>query len=625
VGIEPQTVRFCGVCRSVYHADFARCPNDGGPLEVRADDPLLGATVGHYEVEAFIGGGAMGRVYRCHHIHLQHKQFALKVLRGDLAAQMAMRLRFTQEAEAASRLVHPNVVSVTDFGRTDDGLLYLAMDLVEGETLGAIIERGPMPVARVVQLVKAMCEGLAHAHELGFVHRDFKPDNVIVVGDEPRIVDFGLAIHADPDSDAARLTTAGTAVGTPLYAAPEQAREGPVDHRADLFALGVTMFEMLAGTTPFEGSVLALLYLNAEGERPAIADRAPGVEVPVRLERLVRRLMAVSPEGRPASARSVIRELQIVELELEHPAAVVVIPSSPITEKIMRPRAPSSVWPRVAAAVAAVAVAAVVAFVAIGGADDSSVPATVSAAKPASEPARVAVPHEQPIDAAVAAVPDAEPPPERIADVPPPPPPPSHPHERTRHAKARGGKGDPHEVSDVAARQAVKADQGSAAEPRVATLDPLPHADRGSDAAADPTPRVADLGSDMPPTPRHVDPPPAPAHLATSARLGLEGMSVRGALTTGQVQRAVDRVVPAIRACYGPAVTKAQKSPNVSVRVRFEIDETEHARSIQTTATELPGLDTCVKRALGDLLAEAAPDVGTVDVTFVVKFVPEGA
>src|SRR5262245_51157190 len=319
---EPEAgVRFCTHCRAVYYADFARCPNDGAAIELRDTDPLVGTIIAHYAIDEYIGGGAMGRVYRCHHLKLQRKQFALKILRGDLAATMAMRLRFTQEAEAASRLVHPNVVSVIDFGRTEEGLLYIAMDFVEGPSLANLIAGGPMVPLRAVRLARELCFGLAHAHALGFVHRDFKPDNIIVVNEEdlerPRIVDFGLAIHADPENDTARLTLAGAAVGTPVYAAPEQmSNDEVVDHRADLFALGVTMFEMLAGRIPFEAGMLETLHLNATAARPTIASRAPGVVVPASLEELVRRLMEPVAADRPATTRDVIDALDAIELEI---------------------------------------------------------------------------------------------------------------------------------------------------------------------------------------------------------------------------------------------------------------------------------------------------------------------
>src|ERR1700759_2181398 len=171
-------VRYCTTCRAVYVSDFARCPNDGGALDVTDDDPLVGTDVSHYRVDEFIGGGAMGRVYRAHHTLLHHKQVALKVLRGDLAATMAMRLRFTQEAESASHLVHPNVVSVSDFGRTETGLLFIAMDFIEGRNLADIIvTEGPLSVSRTIALAQQLCAGLGHAHEQGFVHRDFQHDN----------------------------------------------------------------------------------------------------------------------------------------------------------------------------------------------------------------------------------------------------------------------------------------------------------------------------------------------------------------------------------------------------------------------------------------------------------------
>jgi len=187
-----------------------------------------------------------------------------------------------------------------------------------------------MAPARVLRIGKQLCLGLAHAHDHHLVHRDFKPDNIIVVdegeGEVPKIVDFGLAISSDPDADAARLTNTGVTVGTPIYAAPEQMRGAEVDYRTDLFALGVTLFEMLSGTVPFDGSIVETIHFNAVSARPTIADRAPGVAVPARLERLVQRMIAAEPDERPSSARAVYDELCVVELELTHRAAASITP-----------------------------------------------------------------------------------------------------------------------------------------------------------------------------------------------------------------------------------------------------------------------------------------------------------
>ncbi|HEY8146752.1 MAG TPA: serine/threonine-protein kinase, partial [Kofleriaceae bacterium] len=225
-------------------------------------DPLIGAIVAsRYRIEESIGAGQMARVYRARHLRLS-RCFAVKVLSGANATDPLMRLRFAQEADIASSLDHPNVVSVVDFGRSEGGELYLVMDLIEGESLAQLIAReGPFAPPRAIALTRALARGLGHAHERGLVHRDFKPDNVVLERTAsgellPRILDFGLAIRADPDDGEPRLTEQGFVVGTPLYLAPEQACAEPVDSRADLYALGVVLYEMLAGRPPFDGNAV---------------------------------------------------------------------------------------------------------------------------------------------------------------------------------------------------------------------------------------------------------------------------------------------------------------------------------------------------------------------------------
>ncbi|MEO7734341.1 MAG: serine/threonine-protein kinase, partial [Kofleriaceae bacterium] len=292
----------------MFRSEFDCCPTDGGRIVSLERDPLEGAVLaGRYQLESYIAEGAMGRIYRAHLIRLEARKVAIKILFGDVACTEDMRLRFAHEAEAASQLADPHVVAVSDFGVTDDGLLYLVMDLAEGPTLADLIVPGPMPWRAAVGFARQLCLGLEHAHGHGLVHRDLKPANVIVVGEIARIVDFGLALNIDPALDRTRLTATGATVGTPIYAAPEQQLgNGVVDHRADLFSVGVTLFEMLAGTCPFDGAALDVICQNAMAERPAIAARTPGVVVPAALEELVRRLMAVKPEDRFGSARDVI-------------------------------------------------------------------------------------------------------------------------------------------------------------------------------------------------------------------------------------------------------------------------------------------------------------------------------
>src|SRR5262245_53093771 len=147
-------VRCCPACGAVYRAEFPRCVNDGTELVLQTTDPLVGNTLGPYVVDALIGEGGMGRVYRVHHARLTQKRYALKVLLGDLSSTPPMRMRFAKEAQSASRLSHPNVVAVQDFGVTDAGLAYLAMDLVEGRPLNHLITREPMDPDRVIRLAR---------------------------------------------------------------------------------------------------------------------------------------------------------------------------------------------------------------------------------------------------------------------------------------------------------------------------------------------------------------------------------------------------------------------------------------------------------------------------------------
>ena len=280
-------------------------------------DPLLGAVVGHYTIDKLLGEGGMGRVYLAHHANLPNKRYAFKVLLGDHAASTMMRARFTREAERASQLDHPNVVKVVDFGQTTHGLLYIVMDYVDGPSLVSLIGDVPMPPAQVIALARAICKGLVYAHAAGIVHRDLKPENILVAsgpdGPVPRIVDFGLAMSVD-QSDA-RLTESGMTMGTPAFAAPEQLTGKPIDHRADLFALGMTMFEMLTGgKLPFEGAVMEVVSAKTTKDAPRISECIPELAIPAELDDIVARLTRRNPAERYANAREVIEALDAVHL-----------------------------------------------------------------------------------------------------------------------------------------------------------------------------------------------------------------------------------------------------------------------------------------------------------------------
>jgi serine/threonine protein kinase len=268
--VSPDERMRCPVCLAVFRTRFGWCPADGAELApCGGSDPLLGSELaGRYIMEELVGEGSMGLIYRARHTCLP-RCFAVKILFGDLIADPRMRIRFAQEAALASRLSHANVVPVVDFGRSAGGLLYLVMDFIEGEGLGELIAReAPLDPLHAIGLSRQLAQGLAHAHRRGLVHRDFKPNNVILERHEdapamPRILDFGLAISTRERDDApGRLTEIGYILGTPIYIAPEQVLDHVVDHRADLFALGVVMYEMLAGVPPFDGRPVEIAHKN---------------------------------------------------------------------------------------------------------------------------------------------------------------------------------------------------------------------------------------------------------------------------------------------------------------------------------------------------------------------------
>jgi|GEM_PF-989293 len=611
---DPSTrVRCCTKCKAIYRTEYERCPTDGAAIEILDGDPLIGTTLGeHYVIDSMVGEGAMGRVYRAHHARLDRKMFAVKVLLGDLAATVQMRMRFAQEADAASTLDHPNVVSVFDFGRTDAGLLYLVMDFIEGRMLGDLIEKeGPQPASRVVALARQMCAGLAHAHDQGLVHRDFKPDNVILANGVPRILDFGLAIAANAGEGSARLTTAGVTVGTPIYAAPEQATgAASIDRRADLFALGVTLYEMLAGVPPFTGNIAEILFRNVTEPAPPIAERVPGVVVPPSLEAVVMRLMEKAPDDRYANAREVIMALDACDLHasalLPAAAALVEVRADELPPISQAMPAPQRRTPLVLGAIAIVAAAAVAGFVltrsknppapavamvqpdageAVGSLDAGLVALT-------AEDAAVAVVLPEPVDAdTVAPRADAG---ATMATVDPVRP----PRERPVDAGVR---------VDAAARVSVPPVDAATA---IATRPPV-------DAAPLVRPPVDAAPVARPP----VDAAP-PAPLLTTAAVSFDGLDVSGGLSGVTVKRGLERALGDLRSCYRDAARAAGKSPPIRLKVSLVIDESGSAQKVSGAKAALPKLADCARAALRGVRT-TAPDVGTVNVSLSIVFQPE--
>ncbi len=287
------------------------------------EDSLLGTVVGHrFEIVSRIGAGGMGVVYKARQLGMD-RWVAVKVLLKELAHDNKVVKRFKIEALAASRLTHPNTIRIYDFGQTEDANLYIAMEFLEGQSLHQALRReGPMPARRVLHILKQIAASLSEAHSKGIVHRDLKPDNIFLttVDGDPdfvKVLDFGVAKLREADRRQGTLTQAGVIFGTPRYMAPEQCRSLSVDHRADLYALGVIAYEALTGVPPFDAeSPLAILIQHVqESPRPLAAVR-PDVEVPEEVERLVMRCLEKSPERRFHDAAQLQAEAARIEAGL---------------------------------------------------------------------------------------------------------------------------------------------------------------------------------------------------------------------------------------------------------------------------------------------------------------------
>ena len=294
----------------------------GGPQS------LVGAVLGgRYLIERLIGEGGMGAVYQAEHTHM-HKRLAVKVLHPEMGRLPEVVARFEREAMAAAHIEHPNVAAATDFGKLDDGSFFLVLEYVEGKSLRDAADSGPLALDRALHIARQMASALSRAHAIGIVHRDLKPENVMLVtrdgrADFVKILDFGIAkvpigeLGVDSRSPGQALTQLGMVYGTPEYMAPEQALGQPVDGRADLYSLGIILFEMVTGTRPYQhDSKVTLLGMHVTAPIPHMRERAPDIEVPPRLEALVHRLLAKEADARFSDAAELVGALEACAREL---------------------------------------------------------------------------------------------------------------------------------------------------------------------------------------------------------------------------------------------------------------------------------------------------------------------
>ncbi len=313
--------------RSAKYASWCCALTSCNPISLASSGQLVGTTIaGRYKVECLLGSGGVGSVYLVQHTHM-HKRFALKILNADAAQDPEMVARFEREALATAHIEHPNITAAIDFGRADDVSFFLVLEYLEGQRLRDVLAAGPLRIRRALHIARQVASALESSHELGVIHRDLKPENIMLVtrqGDRDfvKVLDFGLAKVAAgmPEPGRGRpaeaLSRQGIVYGTPRYMAPEQCVGGAIDARTDLYSLGLILYEMLTGASPFaEQDPLKLLRHQISTPIPPMATAAAGVAVPASLEAVVMRLTEKQAEKRYANAKETLAALAAVAEE----------------------------------------------------------------------------------------------------------------------------------------------------------------------------------------------------------------------------------------------------------------------------------------------------------------------
>ena len=332
--------KICPTCGTEYPLSERFCPRDGTALRAAANQSdLLGSVVAdRYHILKKLGAGGMGTVYLAEHVKMGRKS-ALKVMNPGMNTDPDAVARFNREASNASRLSHPNICGIYDFGETSDGMIYLAMEFIEGSALTDIIEKGgPLQPARAASIIHQTADALQIAHDAGIVHRDLKPDNIMVAknrdgSDLVKVVDFGIAKAST--SEAQNVTKTGMVVGTPEYMSPEQLAGDKLDGRSDIYALGLVAFNCLTGALPFAAtSAQEAMIMRLTDVPRALADVRPDVEWPEAVQATLDLALARDATERYQSAAQFGREFASALAEMPaHPTdeAGTVVMSAPAT------------------------------------------------------------------------------------------------------------------------------------------------------------------------------------------------------------------------------------------------------------------------------------------------------
>jgi len=410
-------MKVCPACRVDYRGGEVFCPVDATRLVTTSqmsispldpDDPMIGVVLaGRYVVKSRIGEGGMGLVYEGLHRDID-KRVAIKVLRDDLSRKPEVVARFRQEARSASRIGHDNIVDIFDFGETTHGASYFVMEYLEGEDLGNVLSRdATVDANRACAIVLQCCKALSATHAKGIVHRDIKPENIFLtqrdgVDDFVKIVDFGIAKMSDIEMDGApgrKLTKTGMIFGTPEYMSPEQAAGRELDHRVDVYALGVILYECLAGRVPFEGDTfMGVLTQHLSSAVPAISELNPNAEVSRELELVIGKALAKDPNDRYEDTEELAEAVrcalqgEVSRATLMTPASAFGPASADLLDVVPRRRASRWVW-----AATILGVAGVTAWFALGpmarpGSGAEAAPAGADQGLPEAESSTAAAP-----------------------------------------------------------------------------------------------------------------------------------------------------------------------------------------------------------------------------------------
>ena len=298
-------------------------------------DSLIGVSVdgGRYLITKLIGEGGMGRVFQARQTSM-NRLVALKILRKSLAGDEQLLERFEREALSVSRLRHPNTITIYEFGRTEDGSLFMAMELLGGRSLFQLLQdEGPLPLQRVLHILEQVCGAVAEAHRIGIVHRDLKPENIQIDEvandvDYAKVLDFGIAkiLHGDEDTEARSrpLTLAGAVFGTPHYMSPEQVHGQRIDHRTDVYSLGVILFELLTGRAPFDGATpMAVMMAQASKQPPDVRIINPQADVTDSTVALINDCLVKDREKRLNSVDLMIERIREIQYELGEVSSVI--------------------------------------------------------------------------------------------------------------------------------------------------------------------------------------------------------------------------------------------------------------------------------------------------------------